>query len=311
MAAATLTCWLGVVTSGQAQPPVFDLNGTWVETPWAQPVIDRGADGDWDHLAVDNPYVHTENGQYFCFFEAQDKPVDRGGREAFGLATSRDGREWRKAKGNPILDVGSPGAWDGVVAKLPAGVIKRDGLYFLFYSGRDARTKQIGLATAPHLSGPWTKSANNPVLKSSAGEWDAFLSTYPTPIFQSDSRYYLLFRGMETRYRRQGVGLAVSRDLRSWQRVTGLPVIDVIEEIASLAVVRADGRYVGMSQPNDLRQRRYWIADNLDRWAKGPQVKFRASVQAETLSNPFVAGDQWTVLYEQNDRIYRAVLQTN
>ncbi|MEC7602384.1 MAG: hypothetical protein VYC98_12190 [Planctomycetota bacterium] len=38
-------------------------------------------------------------------------------------------------------------------------------------------------------------------------------------------------------------------------------------------------------------------------------MKFRASAKAETLSNPLLSNGVWTVLYEQNDRIYRAILQ--
>jgi len=292
-----------------AEPPSLDPAGTWVETPWGQPVIDRGAVGVWDHYAVDNPYVHSEGGKFYCFFEAQDKPFSQGGHEAFGLAVSSDGCRWEKLGTNPILNVGAARAWDSVVAKLPAGVIKRNGLYHLFYSGLDESTKQIGLATARRLTGPWTKAPGNPVLKSRPDQWDAFLSTYPAPVFELEGNYYLLFRGMESRYRRQGTGLAVSADLGHWRRCTESPVIPVTEEMASLAMTRAGERYVGISQPMDLRQRRYWFSDDLKRWQKGPPVNFRASVQAETLSNPFLANGCWTVLYEQKDRIYRAVLQ--
>ena len=291
-----------------SEEPPFDVKGTWIETPWGQPVVDRGAPGDWDHLAVDNPYVHVEDGTYFCFYEAQDKPIGDGGHEAFGIAVSREGLRWRKLSTNPILRPGNAGDWDDVVAKLPAGVIKRDGIYYLFYSGRDSKTKQIGLATARNLAGPWTKSPDNPVLKSRPDNWDRHLSTYPSPIIEIDGQYHLLFRGMHTRYTRQGVGLAVSTNLADWKRQTDVPVIPVAEEIASLSVFHSNDRTVGISQPTDLANRRYWFSTDLRTWTKGPAVNFRASVAAETISNPFVANGRWTVLYEQQDRIYRAVL---
>ena len=211
---------------------------------------------------------------------------------------------------NPILDVGPARAWDSVVAKLPAGVIKRQGLYHLFYSGLDTSTKQIGLATSRQLTGPWTKAPGNPVLKSRPGQWDAFLSTYPAPVFEQQGNYYLLFRGMQTRYRRQGSGLAASTDLRNWRRCNDSPVIPMTEEMASLAVARSGGRYVGISQPIDLTQRRYWFSADLKHWQKGPPVNFRASGEGETLSNPFLSNGHWSVLYEQKDRIYRAVLKS-
>ena len=76
-----------------------------METPWAEPVIDRGEAGAWDHMAVDNPYVHVDGNTLFCFYEAQDKPFANGGREAFGIATHpwRHGVNWQKLTSNPIL----------------------------------------------------------------------------------------------------------------------------------------------------------------------------------------------------------------
>ena len=307
---AGMNTWLviGLCSAALAAGNSLDPAGSWVETPWGEPVIDRGAAGAWDHYAVDNPYVYLEANRYYCFFEAQDKPVGQLGREAIGLAVSDDGVVWRKLADNPILDVGTAGTWDSRVAKLPSGVTNRNGLYHLFYSGLDQTTKQIGLATARNLTGPWKKAASNPVLRSRPGEWDAFLSTYPAPVFQLKGEYHLLFRGMEARYRRQGAGVAVSPDLRQWRRSTTSPVIPVTEEIASLAVAEMDGTYVGISQPNELGNRRYWLSPDLLRWEMGPKVHFRASRQAETLSNPFLINGSWTVLYEQADRIYRAVL---
>ncbi|MCP4787011.1 MAG: hypothetical protein GY903_24865 [Fuerstiella sp.] len=300
--------WRTAAGTAAITPPL-DPRGVWVETPRAIPVIDRGMAGAWDHMAVDNPYVYVEGDRFFCFYEAQNKPIASGGCEAFGIAVSQDGITWEKLPGNPVLSIGADDAWDHIVAKLPAGLIKRNGLYHLFYSGRDSHRKQIGLATARQLAGPWTKSPDNPVLRHRAGKWDQVLSTHPAPVFEIEGRYHLIFRGMERRYEHQGVGLAVSSDLRHWQRSVDTPMIPVGEEIASLAVARVSQSFVGISQPMDLQNRSYWFSDDLKQWQKGPPVNFRASIKAETLSNPFLSGGQWTVLYEQKDRIYRAVLQ--
>ncbi|MCA9029901.1 MAG: hypothetical protein KDA66_03780 [Planctomycetaceae bacterium] len=290
--------------------PSLDTSGVWVETPWGKPVIDRGPAGSWDHLAVDNPYVHVGSETFYCFFEAQDKPFPEGGHEACGIATSQDGIHWTKLTSNPVLSPGHQGAWDDVVAKLPVGVIKRGGLYHLFYSGRNDETKQIGLATANQLTGPWTKSPDNPVLSGRSGSWERVLSTHPAPVFELRGRYHLLYRGMEKRYANQGLGVAVSTDLLHWQRLEDSPVIPVTEEIASLSVAQAGERFVAISQPMDLQKRSYWFSEDLRHWQQGPPVNLRASVKVETMSNPFVANGQWTVLYEQQDRIYRAVLMS-
>ncbi len=292
-----------------AADPAIDPRGVWIETPMGRPVIDRGPTGAWDGMAVDNPYVHVEGDRLFCFFEAQDKPFGQGGHEAFGIATSTDGLNWTKLESNPVLAAGGKGSWDQTVAKLPTGVTRRNGVYHLLYSGRNSVGKQIGLATAPRITGPWKKSPANPVLKSRTGQWDAFLSTHPAPLFEIDGAYCLLFRGMKQIYNAQGLGLSISSDLKNWRRLTDAPVIPTNEEIASFAVTRTKQGFVAISQPKDLKRRTYWFSDDLRQWRQGPPVNFRASIAAETLSNPFYFNGRWTVLYEQKDRIHRAVLQ--
>lgn len=281
----------------------LDTSLTWVETPAGRPVIDRGPEGSWDHYAVDNPYVLVDGEELCCFYEAQDKPFEQGGGERVGLAISRDGIHWKKAEENPILDVGPPGAWDSVVAKLPA-VTKFDGTYYMFYSGRDGKTKQIGLATSSDRI-HWKKLASNPVLASRPDRWDRFLSTYPSPVFVRGDRFFMVYRGMTSLYKNQAVGLAVSENLVDWSRAVDEPVIPVGEDIASLAVARVGGEYVGISQSPS---KRFWLSKDLRTWTQGRPVKFTGP-RVDTLSNPFLAGGQWCVVYEQQDRIYRAVLE--
>jgi predicted GH43/DUF377 family glycosyl hydrolase len=280
----------------------LDTNLTWVETPAGRPVIDRGPEGSWDHYAVDNPYVLVDGEELCCFYEAQDKPFEQGGGERIGLATSRDGIHWKKSEENPILDVGPPGAWDDVVAKLPA-VTKHNGTYYMFYSGRDGQTKQIGLAMSSDRI-HWKKVATNPVLSSRPDGWDRFLSTYPASVFVRGDRFFMVYRGMTSLYKNQAVGLAVSENLVDWTRAADEPVIPVGEDIASLAVTCTGDGYVGISQSPS---KRFWLSKDLRTWTKGRPVKFTGP-RVDTLSNPFMVGGQWCVVYEQQDRIYRAVL---
>ncbi|MDB4679334.1 hypothetical protein OAE79_03235, partial [Rhodopirellula sp.] len=127
--------------------------------------------------------------------------------------------------------------------------------------------------------------------------------------FEIDGRFHLLYRGMQKRYANQGVGIAVSTDLLHWERLSNTPVINVRQEIASMAVAETNTGFVGISQPMNLANRTYWYSNDLHQWHQGPPVNFRSSVRAETISNPFLSDGKWTVLYEQNDRIYRAILQ--
>lgn len=275
--------------------------GRWAETPAGLPVIDRGPAGAWDHYAVDNPFVFVEDGVYYCFYEGQDKPFPQGGRERSGLAISRDGLHWEKWAGNPVLDVGPAGAWDGRVAKLPV-VSKHGDLYYLFYSGRDAHTKNIGLATSPDLR-RWTKHPQNPVLRGRPGRWDRQLSTHPAAVVERGGHFYLLYRGMESFYKKQALGLAVSDDLVHWRRAQDGPVIPPDEEVASLAMTPLGETFFAIAQSPG---RPVWVSDDLIRWTKRGQARFTGP-SVDTVSNPFRCGSDWVVLYEQKDRLYLAV----
>ena len=74
------------------------------------------------------------------------------------------------AAGKPVMEPGYDGrpqrkvakchTWDSIGIE-GAYVIKRNGTYYLFYSSW-TRGYEIGYATAPKITGPWTKAAENP-----------------------------------------------------------------------------------------------------------------------------------------------------
>ncbi|KGE15937.1 glycoside hydrolase family 43 protein [Sphingobacterium deserti] len=59
--------------------------------------------------------------------------------------------------------------WEQALGKVAEGasVIKRDGMYYLIYSGNDFRSPDygVGFATARSPKGPWVKDMNNPILQ--------------------------------------------------------------------------------------------------------------------------------------------------
>ena len=130
-------------TAAEPAPPPFDLNGVWVETPFGKPVIDRGEMKEWDHYAVDNPFVFVERGVCYCFYEGQDNAFQVEWHEQIGLAVPTDGLRWEKVAAKPLIPAGQPGEWDDRAAKLPAGVVQSDGKYHRVYSGRIARSMAL------------------------------------------------------------------------------------------------------------------------------------------------------------------------
>ncbi len=285
----------------QSEGPSLALldSGVWVEDPLGEPVIDRGPDGAWDHVAVDNPFVIEDDGVFYCYFEAEN--VD--GQEQVGLATSTDLRAWTKHGENPVLPAGPAGAWDHMAAKLP--VVGRHGDTFsMLYTGKDGRGNgAIGLATSEDgLS--WTKSGDGPVLPGRPGLWDPILTTCPS-LARRGGRYHAIYRGMTGFYTDQRLGLMTSLDLRTWRRPDEpLAGLDGIYSLATCATP-IDGTYVALSQKAHVE--RVYLSDDLRTWQPGPEARFYPG-PIDTPSAPIIHDGRLWILYEKQDRIYRARL---
>ena len=119
------------------------------------PFLFKDDDGKW-YLY----YVRFNKGNYiwvaeFDFEKGQIRPETR--KQCF---TNTD--EWEMTsnyKAVPIMEGPT--------------LIKEDGVYYLFYSANHYRNIDyaVGYATAPTPYGPWTKSANNPIIhRNSVGD---------------------------------------------------------------------------------------------------------------------------------------------
>ncbi len=113
---------------------------TWSKHP--QAVLDVGPRGSWDERGVADPYVVRLGGYYYMFYLGQD----RARRQRLGVARSRDGVEWTKLRGNPVLELGEYGAFDENGLGEPA-VWYSNGSYWMLYTGRDrAENRRMGFA---------------------------------------------------------------------------------------------------------------------------------------------------------------------
>jgi predicted GH43/DUF377 family glycosyl hydrolase len=106
--------------------------------------------------------VH-ENGRYRLWYHSYD-----GTRRRIGYAESPDGLTWTK-RSEPVLDVGTPGAWDDGSIVEPRVFHMSDG-YRMYYGGmhRGASAYRLGIATSPDGI-TWTRSADSPVFGDYAG----------------------------------------------------------------------------------------------------------------------------------------------
>lgn len=126
----------------------------WGLSPGPSPMLSPGPRGSWDETGVAYSSVQWDGVQFHMWYQGQDLQ----GRWRIGHATSPNGVVWAKDPVNPVLDVGTAGAWDSERVFTPAVI--RDGTgWRMVYSG----SPDWGLGYAYSEDGSrWRKALGNP-----------------------------------------------------------------------------------------------------------------------------------------------------
>lgn len=121
-----------------------------------------------------------------------------------GYAESMDGITWARYAGNPIVPVGSPGAWDdGVILKPVVVPIQHsDSTYriMVYYGLNQSGVRGFGLAQL-NWAGQWIKLAGNPVLTLSTSGWDATYMNLGDVVMEAspqDTIFHMWYSGATT-----------------------------------------------------------------------------------------------------------------
>ncbi|MGI8743821.1 MAG: hypothetical protein ACR2NN_14855 [Bryobacteraceae bacterium] len=162
------------------KPPRIGLarsGPAWAKQP--RPVLELGPYGSWDERGVADPYVIEVRGNRYMFYLG----MDRARRQRLGVAESSDGLAWTKLRSNPVLELGSFGAFDESGLGEPAVWIST-GSYWMLYTGRDrAENRRLGLARS--LDGVhWEKL---PQVLSGSEPWDAKVICDPTVLVEGNN----------------------------------------------------------------------------------------------------------------------------
>ncbi len=158
-----------------------------------------GGPGAWDEQGVSSPTILVAEGRYFLYYTAAAKTPDNDGGEPNGTATAigvafadSPRGPWTRFSDDPVLRPGeddlppveTPG--DGRLSLWPeadevwdshsvshACLLVRGGSYWVYYQGRRKGLSPgetgMGLAIAPHPTGPFEKHRANPVLEGTEG----------------------------------------------------------------------------------------------------------------------------------------------
>jgi hypothetical protein len=162
---------------------------------------------------------------------------------------------------SPAITPGAPGSWDD--RALESGQCFRDGdTYYWYYhayseAGPDAGY-QIGVATAPSPTGPWTKYEGNPILETNEeNDWESQYVACPFVIKEGDT-YYMWYNSAATKDWKSFICLATAKSpLGPWTKHPGNPIINHPKFAFVGGVVKVDDTLYLYSTPPDEVQLDY------------------------------------------------------
>ncbi|HZO55248.1 MAG TPA: hypothetical protein VFB63_21245 [Bryobacteraceae bacterium] len=178
----------------------------------AEPVLQRGAAGEFDSVDALNPSLVRRGEQWFNFYSGFD-----GKTWHTGLATSPDGAVWTKQ--GKILSPDSS-TWEGNYIAANGSARWFNGEFYYWYQA--GSPPRIGLARSKD-GRTWRKGAAPVVPFGPRGSWDERATADPY-VIQVRDVLYLYYLG-EDRARRQRLGLARSLDGIHWEKLRGSPVL--------------------------------------------------------------------------------------
>jgi len=203
----------------------------WEKHP-ANPVLNMGP-RSWDDARVGCPTVILDTTdpdparRYKMWYHGYD-----GLHWRIGYATSPDGIVWAKHSANPVINLGSGGAWDDFHVFSPTVILDSTDpghRYKMWYSGDDGYNgkNRIGYATSPDGI-VWIKHPGNPVLDlGPSGAWDSAYAQDAAVLFNGEE-YEMWYCGTtEHGPGNNRIGYATSPDGIVWIKHPGNPVLDL------------------------------------------------------------------------------------
>lgn len=250
------------------EPPSGEPTVVWEVRP--DPVLHRGAPGEFDAVDVLNPAVVRHQGLYYNLYSGFD-----GATWHTGLATSADGISWMK-QGRVLSP--DEGTWEGSYIAANGAVEVVDGEFYYWYQAGDP--PRIGLARSPDAR-MWRKLPRPVLEPGPRGAWDERGVADPW-VTRAGGKFYMFFLG-EDRTRRQRLGVAESDDGIRWWKLRSNPVLELgargaFDEngLGEPAVWVAGGRYWMLYTGRDRQEiRRIGVAVSEDgvNWRRlGPET---------------------------------------
>jgi len=186
-------------------------------------VLSPGPAGAWDSSSVGLGSVLWNGTAYLMWYTGTNGITFTGG--AIGLAISKDGLNWTKYSGNPVLKPSALGNDQKYIAA--PYVITLKLTYNMWYTGKSAASPKVNkILYATSFDGiHWTKWPS-PVLTPSANltAWDSG-GVYAPAVIWSGQLFGLWYSGLNQTGLLPGIGYTTSLDGGSWTRSPSNPIL--------------------------------------------------------------------------------------
>ncbi|MCL2623627.1 MAG: hypothetical protein FWD31_08185, partial [Planctomycetaceae bacterium] len=137
-------------------------------------------------------------------------------RKSIAYTESRDGINWKE----PVIVLGPRRGWESDLNR--PGIIKKDGLYHLWYTGQANGRSNLGYATSEDGM-DWERKSNTPVLIPEE-PWEKVAVMCPHVEWDAQEQIFKMWYSGGEQYEPNAIGYATSKDGLSWDKRENNPV---------------------------------------------------------------------------------------
>ena len=228
-------------------------------------------------------------------------------KASIALSVSSDGFSWSTPE---IALAPNPATtWESDINR--PGVIYKDGLYHMWYTGQANNQSWIGYATSTDGKN-WTRMSKTPVLSPTVA-WEKVAVMCPSVIWDEEEQIFKMWYSGGDQYEPDAIGYATSKDGLNWTKYFGNPVFkndpgntweqykvtacQIIKEKDDYLMFYIGFRDIDYAQIGIARSK-----DGINDWQRHPQnpvIRPGSGWDASAVYKPYAIfdGNQWLLWY--------------
>jgi predicted GH43/DUF377 family glycosyl hydrolase len=151
-----------------------------------------------------------EDGEYKMYCSWRPK-------KSLALSISKDGKNWSQPQ--IVLTPNPKTSWENDINR--PGIVKKDGVYHLWYTGQAGGGSRIGYATSPDGIN-FTRQSTEPVLKPELA-WEKVAVMSPHVNWDKEEGIFKMWYSGGEQYEPNAIGYATSKDGLHWEKYVENP----------------------------------------------------------------------------------------